>query len=467
MGAANSRESKELAQAFLVPHPSCVPEAHADMMVNANVRLAAPLGEGGMGSVWVADHLALRTRVVVKFISASLKDDPEARQRFSREAAAAAQVKSPHVVQTFDHGLTDEGIPYIVMELLEGRDLAALIKARGRLEPAFVAELLTQLARGLDRAHERGIVHRDIKPENVFICDQGRGEVFVKLLDFGIAKGVDVQRLDGSTKTGSVMGSPFYMSPEQIMSTRDVDYRSDLWSVGVLVYEALTASKPFDAETMGSLAVKIHTEPLPMPRALVPELPAQVDAWFTRACARKPEDRFASTQQMASAFSSAIASGSLASSGATALDQTLPALPAGAISVASSPTPRPTRTSRLALAALVLAVGLGVGFVGLRLVASKSPTTAVLPPRTEGLAEAPTDPVKVVVTAKESASSPATLAPNSSGPSVKPTAAPSPPPLPAASPSPPRRVTKTEGKPTGPIAPPASPAPKASGHDIF
>jgi len=259
-----------------------------------------------MGAVWVADHLALRTQVVVKFIAAGLKDSKDATERFSREAAAAAQVKSPHVVQTFDHGFTADGIPYIVMELLEGCDLGLFLEREGRCSPALALEVIVQLGRALDRAHERGIIHRDIKPGNIFLCDGGRGDVFVKLLDFGIAKGVDVPRLDSGTKTGAMIGSPFYMSPEQILGSKGIDHRSDLWSVGVVAYEMLTGEKPFDAETMGGLAIRIHSEPLPFPSQRVPSLSPAVDAWFLRACSRNVGERFGSGKEMAEALAGAL-----------------------------------------------------------------------------------------------------------------------------------------------------------------
>jgi len=273
------------------------------MMVTPSVKLVRPLGEGGMGAVWVADHLALRTQVVVKFIASGLKGSKEAQERFSREAAAASQVKSPHVVQTFDHGITDDGVPYIVMELLEGRDLGEYLEQDAKVAPDLVLEILVQLARALDRAHERGIIHRDIKPGNIYLCDSGRsGEVFVKLLDFGIAKGVDhggiANRVDSGTKTGSMIGSPFYMSPEQILGSKDIDHRSDLWSVGVVAYEMLTGRKPFDAETMGGLAIRIHSEPLPLATTANPDLPIAVDAWFARACARDVKARYSSAKEM-------------------------------------------------------------------------------------------------------------------------------------------------------------------------
>ena len=303
---ASSGSHEDVAEAGAVGNPLSVPEAHAGMMVTPSVKLVRPLGEGGMGAVWVAEHLALHTQVVVKFIASALKDSKEATERFSREAAAAAQVRSPHVVQTFDHGFTADGIPYIVMELLEGRDLGQFIDSEGKASPELVVEIVAQLARALDRAHERGIVHRDIKPGNIFLCDSGGGDVFVKLLDFGIAKGVDVPQLDSGTKTGAMIGSPFYMSPEQILGSKNIDHRSDLWSVGVVAFEALTGQKPFDAETMGGLAIRIHSEPLPLVTKLLPGLSPAVDAWFARACARPVPDRFNSAKEMAEALAAAL-----------------------------------------------------------------------------------------------------------------------------------------------------------------
>ncbi len=278
----------------------------AGQLVTPSIQLVRPLGAGGMGAVWLADHLALRTQVVVKFIAEALASSPEALGRFTREAAAASQVKSPHVVQTLDHGVTAAGLPFIVMELLEGHDLSQELETRGKLAPAQVAVVVTQLSRALSRAHERGIVHRDLKPANVFLSDAGGGELFVKLLDFGIAKGGAIPELGSGTRTGSMVGSPYYMSPEQIVGDKGVDYKSDLWSLGVLAYEALTGVKPFDADTVGGLALKIHNEPLPRPTALNPELPPAIDAWFDRACARDPKGRFSGAKEMADAFTAAL-----------------------------------------------------------------------------------------------------------------------------------------------------------------
>ncbi len=276
------------------------------MMVTPNVRLMRPLSEGGMGAVWVAEHLALRTQVVVKFITGALAANPEALSRFEREAAAASQVKSPHVVQTFDHGCTPDGLPYIVMELLEGEDLGDYLDKHRRMPPPLVLSLVSQLSRALDRAHSKGIVHRDIKPNNIFLSEGESGEFFVKLLDFGIAKGVDSVTLDSATRTGTVMGSPYYMSPEQIVGAKDIGPRSDLWAVGVVVFEALTGVRPFDADTVGALALQIHGGDLPRPTEKNPTLPETVDAWFERACAREIDARFGSARELSEGLAAAL-----------------------------------------------------------------------------------------------------------------------------------------------------------------
>jgi serine/threonine-protein kinase len=299
-----------LPKSFRLERIAAVSEPSMGMMVTSNVRLLRPLGEGGMGSVWVAEHLSLRTNVVVKFMAEDLAKSPEALARFSREAAAASQVKSPHVVQMFDHGVLDSGAPYIVMELLEGRDLEQQLRASGPLQPREVVAIVAQLARALAKAHERGIMHRDIKPSNVFLCDAGGGELFVKLLDFGIAKGPGsgggVGIVGSTTRTGSFIGSPFYMSPEQVIGAKTIDFKTDLWSLGVVAFEALTGDKPFFAETVGALALKIHRDPIPVPSEVKPGLAPAVDAWFARACAREPAERYASAKDMAEALAVAV-----------------------------------------------------------------------------------------------------------------------------------------------------------------
>jgi serine/threonine-protein kinase len=272
----------------------------AGSIIANSIKLVRPLGEGGMGAVWLADHQALETQVVVKFMHQALGSDPASRERFQREAIAASKVKSPHVVQTFDHGVTPDGIAFIVMERLEGEDLAHRVE-KGALSPKEVALILTQVCRALGRAHVAGIVHRDIKPDNIFLCDVGSDEPFVKLLDFGIAKASLNPMLDNKTRTGAMMGTPYYMSPEQFAGLKDIDLRTDLWSLGIVAYECLTGKRPFDADTIGGLAIAVHSGELPLPSRVRPEL-QPFDAWFAKACCRQAAGRFATAKEFADAF---------------------------------------------------------------------------------------------------------------------------------------------------------------------
>ncbi|MEO6574329.1 MAG: serine/threonine-protein kinase, partial [Polyangiaceae bacterium] len=272
------------------------------LMVTSTVRLERPLGEGGMGSVWVAEHLALKTTVVVKFMSKELAANADAVERFSREAAAAAQVKSPHVVHTLDYGVTAENVPYIVMELLDGHDLAEQLRQTPVLPPTEVAGIVSQAAKALARAHAVGIVHRDIKPDNIFLCDADGGDVFVKLLDFGIAK--STQALGTGTRTGSIIGTPSYMSPEQITGAK-IDHRTDVWSLGAVAFEAMTGRRPYDGDNVGAIALAIHGVP-PVPSAVNSALSPAIDAWFARACAVDVEKRFSSAKDLAQALTQAI-----------------------------------------------------------------------------------------------------------------------------------------------------------------
>jgi len=202
--------------------------------------------------------------------------------------------------------VTEAGVPYIVLELLEGHDLGRYIEARKRVPAEELLVILAQLARALSRVHECGVIHRDIKPSNIFLCDAGGGEVFVKLLDFGIAKSSrpdDIGApLGGATNTGSLVGTPYYMSPEQLAGAKEVDHRSDLWSVGIVAFEALTGVKPFDAQSLAALAVAVLRDEIPRPSTKNPALPAPLDDWFIKACARDPSARFENIREMVEAF---------------------------------------------------------------------------------------------------------------------------------------------------------------------
>ena len=271
-------------------------------MLSPTIRLVRPLGAGGMGAVWIADHLALRTQVVVKLLADGLASSPTALARFSHEAAAASQVKSPHVVQMLDYGVAQDGTPFIVMELLEGHDLSGELRRTGPMPLQRFAVLFEQMASALARAHERGVIHRDIKPENIFLCDVGQREWFVKVLDFGIAKGTDGPQDGAHTRTGATVGTPYYMSPEQLEGARDLDSRTDLWALGVVAFEALTGQRPFPGETYFSIAIAINNGPKVGPSQINPALPPAIDAWYFRACARDRAQRFATANEMAQAL---------------------------------------------------------------------------------------------------------------------------------------------------------------------
>ena len=453
--------------------------------ITATIRLVRELGSGGMGSVWVADHGALQTQVVVKFMHVELAADRESVLRFSREAAAGANVKSPHVVQVLDHGIAPDGAPFIVMELLEGSDLAAHVEKNGPMPVGEVDHVISHACRALARAHERGIVHRDIKPQNIFLTNVGGGDPFVKVLDFGIAKASGTRTgMSSATKTGALMGTPYYMSPEQTVGARGVDHRTDLWALGVVAFECMTGQKPFEAETIGGLAVAICSGPMPVPSLVNSTLSADVDRWFARACARDPVRRFGSAKEMADALHMLVAGGSpgerFSNAPRTSLASTEPAappLPTGPVAADALPAeaelaPRlgittrapvsgesedmsflPKRRGRITLALAVVVVLIGTASVGLKL-ASSSPASPSAP--SPPAAEPPPPPATP---------SPPASAALSPFPPVEPPAAPSykaPPPVPATprqdlpatmKPSP-RNVPPTRSK-DAPARPPA------------
>jgi serine/threonine protein kinase len=271
------------------------------MMITDNVRLVRELAEGGMGCVWVADHLTLETQVAVKFVSPeSASRYPALAARFEREATMSTRIRSVHVVQSFDHGRTASGMPYIVMELLEGETLDDRLASQGPLSFREVAQVVAQVAKVLQHAHDAGIVHRDVKPENVFLTDQDY-EVFVKLLDFGIAKRVAHANVE-VTQTGIAVGTPGFISPEQALNAKHVDHRADLWSLGALAYNALTDRLAYGHIEGEAWWARLTQQDFPPPSSLRADLPPALDAWFTRALHPKPDQRFTSAAEMARTF---------------------------------------------------------------------------------------------------------------------------------------------------------------------
>jgi eukaryotic-like serine/threonine-protein kinase len=275
-------------------------------LVAGKYELLGIIGRGGMGSVWEGKHVSLGTRVAIKFIEKEYAESKEARARFDNEARAAATIQSKHAIQIFDHGVTDDGKPYIVMEMLQGEPLDKRLDRLGRLPLQDVARILNQVCRALQRAHDGGIVHRDLKPENIFLVrTPDDDEDVAKVLDFGIAKirgTAGSAPLSNSTKTGAVLGTPYYMSPEQARGMRDIDHRTDLWSLGVIVFKCVTGVLPFEGESLGDLLVKICTTPVPVPSQVLPGLSHAFDAWFARALDRDPQKRFGSASEMSDAL---------------------------------------------------------------------------------------------------------------------------------------------------------------------
>jgi serine/threonine-protein kinase len=244
-----------------------------------------------MGSVWKAEDLTLGSLVAVKLIDPSIAKSTEALGRFKREAQAAAALRSVHVVQILDHGFdADNELPFIAMELLEGESLAARISRVGPLPAPDTAAILSQVAKALARAHDKGIVHRDLKPENIFLVNEG-GDDVAKVLDFGIAKNtLALGNTSGiKTNTGAMLGTPYYMSPEQVLGQSSIDHRTDIWSLGIIAYECFTGVRPFEKDTLGALLMAICNDALPSP-SKVASVPAGFDAWFARVAARKPAE---------------------------------------------------------------------------------------------------------------------------------------------------------------------------------
>ncbi len=275
-------------------------------VLGTNIVLERAIGSGAMGTVWLGENRSLHSKVAVKILHRSLSDDEHALARFQQEARAVANLDSPHVVKIFDFGTTPEQEPFIVMELLDGRDLRQVIEEDGPLSPALTAEIVRQLCRALGRAHDLDIIHRDIKPANVFVVESD-GEPFVKVLDFGIARYLTESSLNMTT-TGTVLGTPYYMSPEQFVDPRNIDRRSDLWSVAVVAYGCLLGRLPFLGETIGALSLAVHSGRYPLPSEVNPALPAALDAFFLRALSVSPHERYATAAELATALGAAVGS---------------------------------------------------------------------------------------------------------------------------------------------------------------
>jgi eukaryotic-like serine/threonine-protein kinase len=434
-------------------------------ILSGKYRLERELGRGGMGSVWLAQHLTLRSPVAIKLIDPQIASNPEALARFLREAQAAAALRSPHVVQILDHGV-DEGVPFIVMELLEGESLAARLERQQRLTPEETARIITQVARAMTRAHEAGVVHRDLKPDNIFLVRNDEEEV-AKVLDFGVAKSHlhGMGAAAGATRTGSVLGTPYYMSPEQAEGAKSLDHRTDIWAMGVIAYECLLGAKPFESDTLGGLLLAICARDMPVP-SRASRAPAGFDHWFARACSRDQNLRFASAKQAAQELraicgapeAQAIAAGPHSGRAAVQASSLPLASTTGHLGLSASRETAKRSAPAIVLALLGMAVVGGGVFFALRgqgtdpIAASSASAPAELP-KAAAPPVAPPEPPK---------SAPTADAPTAQAPSAAPIASSAPVPVTRAPvrPGVTRKSSSTEKKPAA--APAVEPAPAAA-----
>jgi serine/threonine-protein kinase len=274
-----------------------------------NYCATALLGEGGMGAVYLAEHPSIGRQVAIKVLRSELGHDEQALARFINEARAANSIRHPNIIEILDSGVTDNGISYLVMELLRGESLTARIKRRGKLPAQEAVALVMQTASALGAAHAKGIVHRDLKPDNLFVVpdEANPGSEHIKVLDFGIAK-LQTTAPGGivKTRTGALMGTPIYMSPEQCLGTKEVDWRSDIYSLGAILYELLTGHPPFISEGFGAL-LNMHLNQAPRPpRQIEPNIPSGLELAVLKMLAKKPEDRFQSMAEVQSALAAAV-----------------------------------------------------------------------------------------------------------------------------------------------------------------
>ncbi|HEX8793612.1 MAG TPA: serine/threonine-protein kinase [Polyangiaceae bacterium] len=258
------------------------------------------LGEGGMGCVYEAKHVRLGQRVALKFLQPRLLDDNQAVGRFEREARNASALRSAYTARIFDVDQTPEGVPFMVCELLEGRELYTELKERGPLPIEEAIDYVVQACVAMAEAHALGIVHRDLKPSNLFLARQGKGRI-VKVLDFGISKGTGGQELELTT-TGVLVGSPKYMSPEQVNGGRNLDARADIWSLGVIAYHALCAGFPFEGENLTQTALAIVTQPPRSLRERRPEVSEELEQAIFKALEKSASDRWATVGDLARAL---------------------------------------------------------------------------------------------------------------------------------------------------------------------
>jgi serine/threonine-protein kinase len=336
------------------------------------------IGTGGMGTVWEGVHTSLGTRVAIKFIKPRFAEQAEARARFEIEARAAAKLKTKHAVHVFDYGVSQEGLPYIVMEYLEGESLSDAIIGRGPLPPKEVAQIMIEACRALSKAHAAGIVHRDLKPDNIFLAKSDEPvenlPYVVKLVDFGIAKILEEPQpsgestpMGGPTREGTVIGTPNFMAPEQLTLGGAPGPLTDLWSLGACTFAAMTGRLPFEGDVLGDIVVKVCATAPPVPSKINPNVPQGFDAWFARACSRDREKRFQTADELAQALAGVCDVGRIrmATLDEDQVQYVMRPRADSAALLEDLPDPKTMSPRTALLAGLVLGIAMMVGLLGL------------------------------------------------------------------------------------------------------
>ena len=276
--------------------------------VSGKYRLGRQIGEGGMGTVYEAEHVGLGTRIAIKLLGETLSENPTFVKRFRREARAAAAVRHENVVSVTDTGTDETGVPYIVMELLEGESLAATLRRELILIPQAAAEVTAQMLLGLESAHTHGVIHRDLKPGNIFLARQNDGTYRVKILDFGISKFIEDASNASVTVQGAIVGTPNFMAPEQVTGEKRIDSRVDLYAVGIMLYRMVTGKLPYaGGSTKEVYQAIVDGEPL-QPREIRPDVPEDLERVILKAMALDPEDRFQNAVEFLDALRAAVPS---------------------------------------------------------------------------------------------------------------------------------------------------------------
>ncbi|MCA9640395.1 MAG: serine/threonine protein kinase, partial [Myxococcales bacterium] len=324
------------------------PDSLVGSLIDRKYRIERCIGRGGMGAVYEATNVAIGKRIALKFLEVSDgAADRDAVVRFQREAEAASAVESGHIVQIFDSGTTEDDRPYLVMELLRGEDLRQRMKRVGKLPESDVIHITMQTLRALVRAHEAGIVHRDLKPDNLFLDSRDDDPLFVKVVDFGISKVTQTRATNNTlTRRGTVLGTAYYMAPEQAQAFPDIDGRADLYSLGAICFEALTGDAPHSGGSYEAILVKACTQDAPDVRTKAPETSEAFAKVIAKALARERADRYQDAREFLDALIDACPD--LVRSGPVVLRSSRPEVAPGQTAVVTAggtavPTPRQDR----------------------------------------------------------------------------------------------------------------------------